>query len=680
MKKTKCINKLYCAVCISSILLGGCDFLLSPTEKINSAIQPSENVMLTKARIVNRTPRQKLDLFEKEYNVKLKVRALICSEGYTPSRMDSIEKVAQHFQDTSCFRKKDKEIAHWLKVRLIGIILAKPPLKPISTTSFKYSTIGSMSGGIHFADHAGVVLLRAGQKLTVVDTTTGQEIFQSNIGNQKGMALSPNGRLLVTLDYPLKLTIRDLESGEKLVELPKPYGEGFFWLGNSMAIYNYGLYNNNKVRLVDFSSGKETIAENLSGRLQYVLHIPGTTNQFIVKSGNSILRISITGEANNLKLKINNKQQHPVSSYGTLFQGFTSDLNTFYKINKDTLQLISLKTQNQDKIIFNPFKLSGGAATSDPDKIILYVRSNYLNSSHVGKKRFLLYSIKNKTVREIKVDDPEKTVAIIYIPSLKKNFLATRTYIEILDKLSLSEASDLDKFLGKARMEEQLREMEVEDEVKTTLSRSVPAYNGLMPRKSRPTRAIPTPRGLSRSTSTLAISSLHPSFYTACHAPYLAPKVVSGPLWKIARTARIEAIGVYEGKRKQRYDWKNPLSRTMSRKRFLQLKEKDIGKVKLHIRKTSKPVILVLSSYESVNWVLDLQKGANLAALLVSGYEPSQVSGTWGGTSMVMIKGSMSVFKCGSQFNLLDKKVHQLTGRQIEHFQGKYTGDDFYIK
>lgn len=90
-------------------------------------------------------------------------------------------------------------------------------------------------------------------------------------------------------------------------------------------------------------------------------------------------------------------------------------------------------------------------------------------------------------------------------------------------------------------------------------------------------------------------------------------------------------------------------------------------------------MVLVLSSYEAVNWVLSQSTSSRLAAVLVSGYGASSVAGQ--GKAQVLRIGSTYAYAAGSsEYVRLRQAVTQYTGsREIKSFQGSYKGSEFSV-
>ena len=139
--------------------------------------------------------------------------------------------------------------------------------------------------------------------------------------------------------------------------------------------------------------------------------------------------------------------------------------------------------------------------------------------------------------------------------------------------------------------------------------------------------------------------------------------IVSGPqqLPRLARAAQVEAVSVYEA-----VAMRAPCA------------PRSEGPVSVHVKATPHPVVLVLSSHQSVEWSLRLAPEARLAAVLLSGYGPSTVGGA--GLTPIVSIGGFYAFKRGSaEYLHLEQEVLRCTGRNIDHFQSMYAGSNFEI-
>jgi len=139
--------------------------------------------------------------------------------------------------------------------------------------------------------------------------------------------------------------------------------------------------------------------------------------------------------------------------------------------------------------------------------------------------------------------------------------------------------------------------------------------------------------------------------------------VISGTtsVRRMARAAQIEAVSVYEAV-------------AVHSPRIPRLR----GSVKVLVRDSARPIVLVLSSHQTVNWELVLEPGATLRAALLSGYGESKVDGA--GDALVTSIGGFYAFKHGSaEFKHLESEVMRCTGRHIGTFQSVYAGKSFVI-
>jgi hypothetical protein len=139
--------------------------------------------------------------------------------------------------------------------------------------------------------------------------------------------------------------------------------------------------------------------------------------------------------------------------------------------------------------------------------------------------------------------------------------------------------------------------------------------------------------------------------------------IISAPhtLSRLARATRVEAVSVYEAVAMRAPSMpQNP------------------GPVRVQLRRTARPVVLVLSSHQTVEWQLEIEPDAALEAVLTSGYGESTVAGA--GTALVTSIGGFYAFKRGSaEFRHLEDEVLRCTGRTIENFQSVYAGHTFEI-
>ena len=139
--------------------------------------------------------------------------------------------------------------------------------------------------------------------------------------------------------------------------------------------------------------------------------------------------------------------------------------------------------------------------------------------------------------------------------------------------------------------------------------------------------------------------------------------IISGSnlLARVAREAQVEAVSVYEAVAMHTRDTPGAAS-----------------PVGVLVRSTRRPVVLVLSAHQTVQWEVTVAPGAVLSAVLLAGYGESTVAGA--GSALLASIGGFYAFKRGSpEFKHLECEVMRCTGRHIDTFQSVYAGHSFEI-
>jgi hypothetical protein len=148
----------------------------------------------------------------------------------------------------------------------------------------------------------------------------------------------------------------------------------------------------------------------------------------------------------------------------------------------------------------------------------------------------------------------------------------------------------------------------------------------------------------------------------------------------------VHAVGVYEG--------------TLSGGAQRGFRMHPTGTVTVKVnRPATRPVVLVLTSYEPVEWKIDAPKGA-VVRVITSGYYKQQVTGLdkdvpvassshEGGDKEYFYAYTQAappgareyeVKETQEKYEKLERIVKDRTKREIKSFQGSYTGDSFEIK
>ena len=129
----------------------------------------------------------------------------------------------------------------------------------------------------------------------------------------------------------------------------------------------------------------------------------------------------------------------------------------------------------------------------------------------------------------------------------------------------------------------------------------------------------------------------------------------------LADGATIEGVGVYQGAGAR-----------------LEPGHRPRGTVEVRVRRGARPVLLVLTSYEPVEWKIVPESGARIAGVLIGGYHPSFVTGA-GPVRVQQIGRDYAYQRDGEAYQKLQTLVTQLVGRPIGPYQARYEASSFTV-
>jgi len=608
----------------------GCSLLfcscseLEPESKINNAIPLSEEAQLALVLVMKQANGDQQDQIEKDQAIALKLRALTCSKGYSPSWFTSEDEIRKNLVDRSCFSEEDRKIANRLRIVRAGLALALPALgSPVTPSSPTMLAADGHIFSASFADKAPVVMLRGQNGISIVDVNSGKTISKLNDSENRMGQISPNGRLY-TLGSSSTTKIFDSETGDELGEFPRVSPSEFFWLDDRSAIF-FDRNNPSKqtATLLDFTTGNTIPVDGITSNIVQVIPDPNKAGDYILLQSQSALRVSLSYDVGP---SMTIKQTVP---FGRMWSdrrsGITSDGKILFRLSAD-LELISLETMQLEKLSMKPFQFRAVAATADPD--ILIISGQATGSTD---NAFLL-SLSRKTISPIS-ETSQRHDQVTYIPFIKKTAVLGGGSLTLQDKFTTGAPKTINQFVGEMVL--------AQSEYKLKLFEQQQAALGQM-------------RGSS------SLRSSYPSPYTSASYPSQMDRQVR-PEWEDAdsyRDASVQAVGVYQGKK---------VAGSKS-KPFIQVR----------VRPSSKPIVLVLSSYEAVRWVLIPERGARIGVVLLAGYESSDVIGA--GQARTIRLGRNYAYERGSaSYAQLDGSVYKFLGKRIGTFQGRYEGEDFSV-
>jgi len=456
-------------------------------------------------------------------------------------------------------------------------------------------------------------------------------LFRASLGN-----LSPNGRLF-SVGGENRIKIKSVEAGDVIVEIPSSRSYELHWLDNTSAIFNQ-IDSGNKVILLDFQSGTQSTLTGIQGPITKVAHVPDNKNQYILASYRAISKIEIAHTPQGPEINLIDEKPLSGGAWANNTSGQTADGTTVFNASRE-LTLMPLESMEEEKISFLPFQIQSGVATSDPDTLLI---TGFMQGNSSWSGRHYLYSIGNRSL--IPIDRNKlKSERFVYVPVLKSLAVIADSKIELLDELPTGEPIELSKFVGDAVLQESLRKLEAMDRQAAMMqNRGWPAPMPA-PQSAWGRAAIPAPAA--------APAPMAPAAYGT-----------TGPVGELVYDAQIEAVGVYQGA--------NATLRSGEARR--------VGNVRVSVRRSSKPIVLVLSSYEPVRWMVLPEPGARISAILLSSYYQSQVIGASSARTVMLGRG-YAYQRESSEYRSLENEVFRLTGKRISLFQGRYEGSEFSV-
>ncbi|MEO7496234.1 MAG: hypothetical protein ABIT83_09765 [Massilia sp.] len=624
--------RLFPTLMLATLLaLGGCDgVLMDPEDKINAAVPLAQEVNLRKLALMARLPKDARKAAETDLARILKLRALTCAKGFAPSRWTSVAATAAQLGDHACFAEQDAVIGKWIGLRMIGVVLADGPLRPVPAVAPKFIVAPGNIYEAIFASHAGVGVFRTQAGLALLELDGGKQIYAEPLSNQQPGALSANGRLQVVAQDG-RLSVRQTEDGAVLLSLPQVSLARFHWLGKSAALY---VNEGGKVMLIDFANGKESPAPELSGIESPVIAINDDETQFISATYRTVSKFELKRSGQNASIALLEEKPSNGLAWRTGNGALNADQRYFVEAGRD-LTVTTLASFAQEKTPLEPMRLINVIATPDPDKMLVKA------PTEAGKMANYLLSIKDQTMAPVDTG-ALLSERIIYIPVLKRLATISETKIALLDTLAAGDAVPLSTQIAKVVEQANARKLDI-------FKREEEGGSDARARD---------PFALSRAGNAAGFVGL-----PELTARKPRPDDVTKPVFAgMGSDVQVEAIGVYQPPRP------SPGANAQGG-----------GTIDVRVQAASKPIVLVLSSYERVNWRLSLAPGARLAAVVLSSYNnASDVVGN-GGARVVRDKLPTAYERNNATYREFEESVRQLIGKPLYLFQGSYEGRAFSV-
>lgn len=591
-------------------------FPLSPEGKISKAYPLSPELTAQLNRIESFDDSTAVQSARQELDVRLRLRAMSCVTRYVPVWYQSIEQVRTQVNNASCFSRQDTELTKWAKLIEIGLILRQGVLRPIPIEPALELRGDAFIHDIDFAANAGIALLRTRKSIQLLDMGNGETLYSEPSTASYNMGpLSPNGRLF-TVSNPSTLFIKETQSGRTLLEIPEVPGFGFYWLDDRTAAYS----SSSSSSFLDFSHG-QFIKLELPFSFTYALPLSQQADHYLLWNSRKITKVTVSQRDTNPQIKIIDEVQPDTqrsSFYSPAINQRTVLRDSTYVGLGSANSLVSLSLQTLQARQLDMGPLDVLSLLPMPASAEVLVEGRFTPYARDVDDLFVV-DLEGQRIASV-AGGSSKWRRLKYVKPLDRLGMVDEKNFVIIEKLPLNAALDVADWRGNM--------------IEAAAERKLLAL---------------TRRGPSPLEST-PFNTLRPdnSMSTALIAPS-APET------------QVEVVGVYE-------------SANGKHGGGVHLP----GVIEVDIKKTAKPLTLVLSSYEPIIWKLRRQPGSTLQSVVLSSYHPSVVEGADDVRVLTMNAGIDRSYATPG-YQPLPLTLTRITGQAKGLFQGAYSGKKFMV-
>ncbi|MFD1123611.1 hypothetical protein ACFQ2T_13935 [Methylophilus flavus] len=677
------------------------DVQLSVVEKINAAFPPRPEVRIQLETLESLIASDDvfLESFKTTYDSRLTLRALTCTQGHSISRFDAIDNIKQLAVDRDCLNTQDDELLALIGVKLVGFRLAQASLKPLLKLGPPTVVHGAENIEVYTgkaASKAGVAVLRGNRNEFVsVEIPSGKKIASLPTmpeASQTDYSVSPNGRVLAVVVNSRDLRFIDSETGQDLW-LAKGINQMYAWLPELQAALVRGNKSGNEhsaVLLLDFKKGTINPYSTALRNQSWALNVSESPSRLLIGSYKDFSMIENTRTSEGITSNVVKefRIKSPSGSVSSLTPTLMFNGKAIVFVTGRNVMLFDLETTNEK--IWESGEIVGNNYAKFSEDSILVDGHSFLN---FGTNKPFILNVKDSTLSPVETE--EGSQGIIYELNGRTGFMR-RGYQKLWvgDALQTGRSVSLDEMIAGRKLEKQLKVLEQEERLSKARLEILKSGKeiGYMPGKDYPQRSITMSQAdlreflrreaqqgrypkidMNRVPFAMSPAAEAPAMEAPAMAPPAMPPITemysasanavrrqeisnttTRMLGNIPGNARVEAIGIYE------------------------TKDRSLAGVNVIVKKSDQPIVLMLSAYEPVKWNLVKEPGANLIAVIATGYHLAEVTGA--GTSKTIIKRGVYAYQPGGpQYQALNNEANFWTGKSISKFQGAYGGTDFVI-
>ncbi|MES2584290.1 MAG: hypothetical protein V4627_16320 [Pseudomonadota bacterium] len=584
-----------------------------------------------------------------EHAKLMSVRALTCTAKTPIGRWDTVSKIKAKITDTDCFQKQDARLAEWIGLQRLSQALSRPALVALTVLPDKalLPNFSEFSGQLTVAAEANVMVVKGAQKFIAVELPSGKVINSFAIPEQtyRPAMVSANGHVLAVPVGSRNLRMVEVQSGN-LLWSTEEFSDLIAWLPQVQAALLTQV-GGGSAQMLDIKNGKTQAFPSTEKRLTWALPIKAASGRYLVGEGHTVSQMDIVRTDRGV-LESAPVQQWRLNGSGISHTGAFLMDNGTKLVYQSGLDLAWVNLADQQQGVWQLSALGGYGFTKINEKAIVFDASA-MGTTPPG-------------TRVLNIDD--STIAVANNTAMRDGpltpLLPRSGYLRRSDSsVTIGTAAEteaplpLDKVVSEALLASQLAKLAAMSNAESTTP-SNPYYEAL----SKQVRAANVMSAVRDGLPREVIESIRDGSRYANNTP---AKPVKPLLTDVPSNARVSVVGVYEGTNS---------SATKSASH-------SPGSVRINVQPGSTPLVLVLTSYEPVNWLINTN-GRKISRILTSGYYDSTVIGA-DSTPVIKI-GSKYAYKLDSnEYTQLKQDIARYIENSVYMFQGSYTGREFSV-
>lgn len=663
---------------MSCALLSGCtrvqEAFMTVPDKVNAAYPPAPELIAAEQRLLQMVESDSASskTVRTQLAARKDARALACSQKVSIGRLDTVESVRARGLERVCFQAQDQTLEQFIGLRMAGLLLAKPPLRPlVPVGESSVLPAGKLTYIIEasFAAKAGVAVVR-GQMGdgAVVEVPSGAVLatLPSAQSHPNPTQISPNGRLVAARLDHMTMSLFDAESGVRLLTLPKTYGP-LAWLPSVEAVL---LSTNNGPVMADLQAGTLEPYTASANDASYAATWPGEGARVMVGNARELVLADHSRGANGVVARVVKSYSlsphrgissgHPTPMRGGKLALFVSHPDIGW-LDTETGAVGTWRMGSY----YNPT-----SAKLDETHLLVDSRGASATATQAW-----VYDIAAQTVAPMTAPPQEGRLGSL---GERGGYMRLGSTARLFDSWKAGSPEPVDAPVARFQLEQQIARLQAESYGSTESARY----------------AAPG-AGSAAEAAAAAMSAAGRAAYVAellrrRGGGEAAPEPGSMPgLESVPARAPVHIIGVYEGSA-DRQPTPASLAAQVPGVRggtpsMPSPREVRMGatahtprEVRVVVRPGSTPIVLALASYEPVIWNVTAP-GNGVAAVLLSGYHASTVRGLPDVRTLRI--GSVHAYQGqGADYENLRRAISAYTGtRPVRSFQGTYSGSEFVV-